>query len=230
MWTRLDAIGVSDPGEQAIDEPTAMVQFRDADNKDKGRYVVAIMLKSQGHLPSTNRTVVKTRLKRQLQRFLTQPGALLEYDSIIRISRREAVTTKVRVVFDASSHELGSPSLNDVLDEGVKLGAKLLQLLLQFRGSPIVLTADIRKAFLQICIRPEERNRCFMEWLRLNVARTPLLLFKRYEDHRSSLRRRLAHRGYRELSPAVLLGHTQLAEVTSALIRFFRESKLLGII
>ncbi|XP_064470109.1 uncharacterized protein LOC135384855 [Ornithodoros turicata] len=152
MWRR-DAIGSSDPGEPPREEPTAVVQFRDAVYKVKGRYVVPIMLKSQGHLPSTNRTVAETRRMRQLQRFLTKLEVLQEYDSVIReyltegrscrgIVRREAVTTKVRVVFDASSHELGSIvelGLNDVLDKGVKLGAELLQ----FRCSPIVLTADL---------------------------------------------------------------------------------------
>ncbi|XP_064475530.1 uncharacterized protein LOC135389409 [Ornithodoros turicata] len=190
MW-RLDAIGITDPGEPPREEPTAVVQFRDAVYKDKGRYVVPIMLRSQGHVPSTNRTVAETRLMRQLQHFLTQPEVLQEYDSVIReypkeghaevvpanddsrmvyylphhaVVRREAVTTKVRVVFDASSHELGSPSLNDVLDKGVKLGAELFQLLLQFRCSPIVLTADIRKAFMQVCIRPDERDLLRFLW------------------------------------------------------------------
>ncbi|XP_064477738.1 uncharacterized protein LOC135391412 [Ornithodoros turicata] len=193
MW-RLDAIGISDPGEPPRKEPTAVVQFRDAVYKDKGRYVVPIMLKSQGHLPSTNRTVAETRLIRQLQRFLTQPEVLLGYDRVIReypkeghadevpanndskmvyclphhaVARREAVTTRVRVVFDASSHELRSPSLNDVLDEEVKLGAKLLQLLLQFRCGTIVLTADI-------CIRPEEQNLLRFLWFhRLPAATGP---------------------------------------------------------
>lgn len=38
------------------------------------------------------------------------------------VVRRDAVTTKVRVVFDASLHEKGEPFFNDGLDKGVKLG------------------------------------------------------------------------------------------------------------
>lgn len=72
------------------------------------------------------------------------------------VVRREAVTTKVRVVFDASSHEYGEPSLNDMLDKGVELGPELLQLLLQFRCNKFVLNTDIQKAFLQIYIRSED--------------------------------------------------------------------------
>lgn len=72
---------------------------------------------------------------------------------------------KVRVVFDASSHEKGEPALNDVLDKGVKLGPELLQLLLQFRCYPVVMTADIRKAFLEISIRREDRDALSFSWI-----------------------------------------------------------------
>ncbi|XP_037518337.1 uncharacterized protein LOC119395121 [Rhipicephalus sanguineus] len=151
------------------------------------------MIKTPGITSCTNRSVAETRLKRQLQRFEHHPEVLKEYHATISeyfkeghaervvpsaplgqtvyylphhaVVRREAVTTKVRVVFDASSHEDGEPSLNDMLDKGIKLGPELLQLLLQFRSSKFVLTADIRKAFLQIWIRSEDRDALRFLWI-----------------------------------------------------------------
>ena len=48
-------------------------------------------------------------------------------------------------------------SLNDVLYKGPCLNADLYSLLLKFRVHPIVLTADIEKAYLQININEKQR-------------------------------------------------------------------------
>lgn len=86
----------------------------------------------------------------------------LPHHSVIR---RDAVTTKLRVVFDASSHVSGQPSLNDVQEKGPKLDADLLNLLLTFRRYSIFHTADIRKAYLQISILPEDRDALRFLWI-----------------------------------------------------------------
>ncbi|XP_064475786.1 uncharacterized protein LOC135389683 [Ornithodoros turicata] len=81
------------------------------------------------------------------------------------VIRNEAVTTKVRIVLDASSHVPGQPSLNDVLAKGPNLNSDLLRFLITFRSSPIILTADIRKAYLQIHIRPQDRDALRFLWI-----------------------------------------------------------------
>ncbi|XP_064488324.1 uncharacterized protein LOC135400416 [Ornithodoros turicata] len=193
MW-RLDAISITDSAHsQATEERTAFDQFQSAVYKEEGRYVVPLMVKAPYLLSTTNRPVAEARLQRQLKRFEAHPDVLREYDRTISeyfneghaervqpsdqgarhvyylphhaVIRREAVTTKVRVVFDASSHEPGSHSLNDILDKGTTLGAELLQLLLQFRCNHIVMTADIRKAFLQIHVRREDRDLLRFLWI-----------------------------------------------------------------
>lgn len=68
------------------------------------------------------------------------------------------MTTKRRVVFDASSHGVGQPCLNDILSKGEKLGVDVVEPLLSFRCHPIVLAADIKKAYLQMIIKPEDRD------------------------------------------------------------------------
>ncbi|KAH7953196.1 hypothetical protein HPB49_005858 [Dermacentor silvarum] len=81
------------------------------------------------------------------------------------VIRRNAVTTKLLVVFDASPHAPGQPVLNPVLIKGPKMDADLLKLLLNFMFHPIVMVADIKKAYLQMVIRPEDRDALRFLWI-----------------------------------------------------------------
>ncbi|XP_065675642.1 uncharacterized protein LOC136091857 [Hydra vulgaris] len=65
------------------------------------------------------------------------------------VGRDEKVTTKVRMVFDASLKSFGS-SLNDCLHAGPSLTTSLFGSLLRFRSKKFAFLADIEKAFLQI--------------------------------------------------------------------------------
>ncbi|GBM89880.1 hypothetical protein AVEN_111828-1 [Araneus ventricosus] len=67
-------------------------------------------------------------------------------------------TTKVRPVFDASARQVGSPSLNQCLESGPNLLELIPSLLLRFREHKYGIVADIEKAFLQISVRPKDRN------------------------------------------------------------------------
>lgn len=61
----------------------------------------------------------------------------------------DKATTKLRVVFDALSHEDGWPSLNDCLLTGPSLNPDLLSFL-RFFTHKIAFLADLKQAFLQI--------------------------------------------------------------------------------
>ena len=74
------------------------------------------------------------------------------------VVRESSQTSKVRPVFDGSVKSLSGVSLNDCLDAGPKLIPDLLKVLLRFRRWQFGLTADITKAFLQIELRPEDRD------------------------------------------------------------------------
>ncbi|GFR23821.1 integrase catalytic domain-containing protein [Trichonephila clavata] len=63
------------------------------------------------------------------------------------VKRLDKTTTKIRIVFDGSSHGENQLSLNDCLNSGVNLNPDLLELILKFRENPIAYTADIEKAF-----------------------------------------------------------------------------------
>ena len=63
--------------------------------------------------------------------------------------RLDRDTTKVRVVYDASS-KVSESSLNDCLHVGPSLNPLLLDILLRFRVHEGTVTGDIEKAFLYI--------------------------------------------------------------------------------
>ncbi|GFR29670.1 integrase catalytic domain-containing protein [Trichonephila clavata] len=65
---------------------------------------------------------------------------------------------KWRIVFDASSHSPGHPSLNDALEAGPNLLPDILAMLLRFRLSKIAITSDGSQAFLQLILADEDRD------------------------------------------------------------------------
>ncbi|XP_030584685.1 uncharacterized protein LOC115779925 [Archocentrus centrarchus] len=81
------------------------------------------------------------------------------------VLREDKMTTKLRVVFDASSHEDGCPSLNNCLLTGPNLNPDLLGILVRFRLHKIAFMADIKKAFLQISLAQKDRDAVRFLWL-----------------------------------------------------------------
>ena len=75
------------------------------------------------------------------------------------VVRTEAVTTKVRMVFDASAkpHPLAA-SINECMYTGPSLQPLLWDIMIRSRMSENLLLGDIKKAFLQIGIKEEDRD------------------------------------------------------------------------
>ena len=75
------------------------------------------------------------------------------------VVKESSATTKVRIVYDASSrsskHE---KSLNECLNRGPVILPDLCQCLIRFRTHKTAIIADIQKAFLQIAIQPDDRD------------------------------------------------------------------------
>ena len=103
-------------------------------------------------------------IREQIQRGIvesvgTQTGThnLVHYLPHHAVLREDKATTKLRIVYDASSRTCGS-SLNDCLYTGPKSGQKIMDVLLRFRTHRIAMAADIEKAFLMVSVRKEDRD------------------------------------------------------------------------
>ncbi|XP_064475623.1 uncharacterized protein LOC135389514 [Ornithodoros turicata] len=173
----------------------ALDEFEHRVAKIGNRYQVSLLIKESCFSElADNRTIAEARLFSQLRRLRDQPHLMQQYHDTISeyfseghaeevlntsslppnldylphhaVIRQDAVTTKVRVVFDASSHMPAELSLNQVLHKGPNLNADLLVQLISFRCHPVVLIAGIRKAYLQIAIRPEDRDALRFLWIK----------------------------------------------------------------
>ncbi|XP_035211001.1 uncharacterized protein LOC118185268 [Stegodyphus dumicola] len=87
-------------------------------------------------------------------------GYFMPHYAVVRESKE---STKVRIVYDASSRVRDGQSLNDCLDSGPNLNLDLLRIILRFRYHPIAFCADIQTAFLEIGMVEEERK--FLQFL-----------------------------------------------------------------
>lgn len=71
------------------------------------------------------------------------------------VIREASVTTKLRVVFDASCRTSTGISLNDVTLKGYQVQPELFDTVLRFRGDKYVLTCDIEKMYRNVKMNPK---------------------------------------------------------------------------
>ena len=181
----LESIGISDCNKQVVDP--VLIDFNTSVIFSNGRYEVSLPWKNgkKCHLQS-NMLSAKKRLD-NLTRKLNKDPQLeegyfeyfndLESKSMIEevkigendefpvfylphrpVVRSDSLTTKIRPVFDASAAGPNCISLNDCLSAGPNLLPDLVEILLRFRRWPIAVTGDIKKAFLQVQLRKEDRD------------------------------------------------------------------------
>ena len=80
------------------------------------------------------------------------------------IIRNYHITTKLRIVFDASAHYTTELCLNDILEAGPCLLPYLLDISLRFCTGKIAVVADMKQAFLQIEMNENDRNLVRFLW------------------------------------------------------------------
>lgn len=85
----------------------------------------------------------------------------LPHHGVIKL---DSTTTKLRVVFDASSKCTNGQSLNQTLFVRPKLQTDVLALLIKFRIGAVALTADVKQMFRQIWIHPTQRDYQRIVW------------------------------------------------------------------
>jgi len=194
MWS-LDLLGIRDPIEvktKSQEEEEAKKHFHaNVSRTEDGRYRVGLpWISEKPDLPS-NKVIAEKRLE-STTRKLQLKEAVEIYDGIFRgweeegivevvsndkseighhylphhpVFKPESKTTPVRPVFDASCRSMRGPSLNDCLYKGPNLIELIPAVLHRFRERSIGIVADIRKAFLMIEVREEDRDyQRFMWW------------------------------------------------------------------
>ena len=183
----LESLGISPEEHDVVHQFKADVKFN-----DEGRYEVKLPFKESHEHLNDNFITSKNRLNGLMKKFKNDEKLLKEYNDIFveqerlgiiekapenycigkthylphrAIIRDDKSTTKIRIVFDASSKKQG-PSLNDCLHAGPSLTASLFSVLVKFRERNIAFIADVEKAFLQISLDPEHRDYVRFLWFK----------------------------------------------------------------
>ncbi|BES96686.1 Retrotransposon protein [Nesidiocoris tenuis] len=190
LW-RLDVLGIEDPVEtksKAEMAAAAQHQFNETTKiLDDGRYEVELPW-LEGHPPlPTNYEIAKSRLESTVKK-LKLIDMVDDYENIFKEWMADGVieeandteqvighylphrpvfkpnsSTPIRPVFDASAHGKGQPSLNQCLNKGPNLIELIPLVLLRFRLNRYGVIADIKRAFLQISLKEEDRE--FLKFL-----------------------------------------------------------------
>nr|XP_022906597.1 uncharacterized protein LOC111418316 [Onthophagus taurus] len=74
------------------------------------------------------------------------------------VQKADSLTTKHRVVFDASASTSSGYSINDLQMIGPVIQADLFSIFIRFRQHKIAVTADVSKMYRQILIDPSQRS------------------------------------------------------------------------
>ena len=175
LWD-LESIGIRD-------KETVHEAFLENISFTNGQYCVKLPLKEKRDLLPDNYDLSLSRLNSLIRRLRKEPSILKECyqvfedqlkDRIIKrvdlshqaVIRSDALTTKLRVVFDASSKvKQSSPSLNDCTYTRPPLTAGITDILMHFRAHKVGLVADIEKAFLNIEVDKQQRDLMRFLWI-----------------------------------------------------------------
>ena len=197
FWS-LESLGIMDSPSHC-DDDLALDNFNNSVKFINGRYMVAWPWKEENPDLPENYQLAYGRLRSIVQKLKKDPKLLKQYEEIIQEQLRRGIiekvtdhceegtlkhyiahhpiitssknTTKVRVVYDASAKTKQSQrSLNECLYRGPVMLPDLSGLLLRFRLSPIGVVSDIEKAFLNVCLQPQDRDVTRFLWLKnINV-------------------------------------------------------------
>lgn len=128
---------------------TAVAQFKQLERKMARKEYFAQQYKQfimeyteLGHMKPSTRTSITG-----IQVYLPHHG----------VTREDSLTTKLRVVFNASMKTSSGYSLNDMMEKGPNLQKDILALITKWRSFKYVLTADIEKMYRQILLHEDQQ-------------------------------------------------------------------------
>ena len=195
---RLDVLG--------LDQQAVYAEFREQLTRDpEGWYETSLPWKGN-HPPLPNNKAGSLRRLVNLRSRLQRMGLTEEYGQIIEQQKSEGIveeatespqekefyiphkpvvrigaeSTKLRVVYDASARSNPqAPSLNDCLYAGPPLQNRLWNVLVRMRFHPVLITGDLKQAFLQVRIKKQERDALRFHWKANEHSEVETLRFTR---------------------------------------------------
>ncbi|XP_037520857.1 uncharacterized protein LOC119397504 [Rhipicephalus sanguineus] len=191
FW-ELEHLRIVDDAPLTTENDDVLRAFEDTIVHKNGRYEVRLPWKENASQLTDNKGTASHRLHSLTSKLLRNDEMIRSYDQAVRnyldaghaeeapelgespqgpiyymphrgVVRTGSETTKLRVVFDASSKASGKLSLNDVLYAGPNLNPSLSDILIRFRVHNVAIMSDIEKAFLQIELA-EERDALRFLW------------------------------------------------------------------
>jgi len=184
FWQVEEGIPSSEPSEN--DEVCETEFARTHKRNAEGRFEVRLPLCDDINRLGDSREIAIKRLRYVERRFMKSPELkqqytlfMQEYEELKHMSKisnheghsgtivylpHQAVlkpdssSTKVRVVFDASSPTSSGVSLNNILRIGPIIQQDLLSIILRFRRHQFVITADIKQMYRQVLLQEDQRD------------------------------------------------------------------------
>ncbi|EYC39640.1 hypothetical protein Y032_0647g1093 [Ancylostoma ceylanicum] len=178
--------GTKDAEKSAINDKVLQFFNDTIERREDGYYVRLPFKQNHPPLPS-NKAIALKRLESVMKMLKSDKKLLEDYDNTFKMQLDKHIieeipegqriekgvvhyiphqpvitpqkeTTKLRIVFDASSHFKDCPSLNDVLHQGPLILPELYAMLIRFRMPQYVVTSDVEKAFLQVHLHELDRD------------------------------------------------------------------------
>ncbi|XP_055941638.1 uncharacterized protein LOC129971686 [Argiope bruennichi] len=194
LWL-LETIGINMDKEESLSYKETFKSFQQNTTYKDKRYEIRLLWKEDNKALRSNYEIAKRRLFGLSKTLDRNKELFVKYDGIIKEHLREGIiervdlnldknintgyfvphhavvrerkdSTKVRIVFDASSKGKGTLSLNDCLESRPNLNPDLLEILLRFRLNKTAFSADIQRAFLEVGIAEEDRQFLKFLWIK----------------------------------------------------------------
>ena len=122
-------------------------------------------LQRKGQTAEYNEIIKEQVDQKIVERAPEKPTGRVFYIPHKPVIRETTTTTKMRVAYDASMRPTpNSVYLNECLNPGPPLQNKLWDILVRQRAYPVAVTADLRRAFLQIRVKEEDRDAMRFHW------------------------------------------------------------------